>query len=262
MMNCSEAKELIQLYMDNELDARNTLGVQHHLEACPSCRSLLDYFIKQDQTLQAFAKSQGQGNNALREAILQAIHNAPLNAPAEPVKARGSVVKSWLRSPALRRIAAVLVVAMAIAFFLLRGSVSEKVYADVILDHEHHCTLDRLTRAISDPEQIDKLCAEYGRLDKVPDLSAFGFSNVRAKICPLNKVKFLHLIYQSETQKPLSVFFRLHDDKEVISDDLMILKKQGYEIASVSNAGIDWVVISMLDESQTAAITRHLSENL
>jgi hypothetical protein len=260
-MNCSEAKELIQLYMDNELDARNTLGVQHHLEACPSCQSLLNYFIKQDQTLQAFAKSQRQDNVGLREAILQAIQREPVSPPAEA--ARASFLNGWLQRPAFRRIAAILVIAMTIAFFLLRGGINEKVYADGILDHEHHCTLDRLSKAkaISDPVQIDKLCAEYGGLGKVPDLSAFGFSNVRAKICPLDKVKFLHLIYQSDNQKPLSIFFRLHD-KELIGDDLLVLKKQGYEIASLSKAGIDWVVISMLDEQQTAAITRHLSENL
>jgi hypothetical protein len=262
-MNCLEAKELIQLYMDNELDPRNTLGVQHHLETCPSCQSLLNYFIKQDQSLQTFAKSQRQDNGNLREAILQAIHQEPVSPPAEAEAARTSFLKSWLQSPSFRRVAAILVVIMTIAFFLLRGGINEKVYADGILDHEHHCTLDRLSKAkaVSDPAQIDKLCAEYGRLDKVPDLSAFGFSNVRAKICPLDNIKFLHLIYQSDSQKPLSIFFRLHD-KELIGDDLLMLKKQGYEIASLSKAGIDWVVISMLDEQQTAAITKHLSENL
>lgn len=249
--------------MDNELDARNTLDVQQHLEACPSCQSLLNYFIKQDQTLQTFAKAQRQDNGNLREAILQAIQQEPASPPAEADAARAFFLKGWMQSPSFRRVAAILIVVMTIAFFLLRGGINEKVYADGILDHEHHCTLDRLNKAkaISDPAQIDKLCAEYGGLDKVPDLSAFGFSNVRAKICPLDKVKFLHLIYQSDNQKPLSIFFRLHD-QELIGDDLLMLKKQGYEIASLSREGIDWVVISTLDEQQTAAITKHLSENL
>jgi hypothetical protein len=259
-MNCSEAKELIQLYMDNELDARHTLEVQHHLKLCPSCQSLLDYFTRQDQTLQAVAKSQRQDNAALREAILQAIQKEPAQlSAADPAPWKG-----WLHNRALRRVAALLIVAMVVSFFLLRGGISEKVYADVILDHEHHCTLDRLARAkaVSDPVQIDKLCAEYGRMQRVPDLSAFGYSSVRAKICPLNKIKFLHLIYQSESEKPLSIFFRLHDDTRLIADELVMLKKQGYEIATLSKAGIDWVVISMLTEQQTAAITKHLSENI
>lgn len=260
-MKCSEAKELIQLYMDNELDARDTLDVQHHLEACLSCQSLLDYFIRQDQTLQAFAKSPRQDHESLRQAILQALRDEPVGLPAEAKPARVVPLQRWLRSPAWRRVAAVVIVALVAAFFLLRAGISEKVYADVILDHEHHCTLDRLSRAVSDPVQINKLCAEYGRLEKVPDLSAYGFSNVRAKICPLNNVKFLHLVYQSETQKPLSVFFRLHDAKSIAAD-LVMLKKQGYEIATLSEAGIDWVVISMLDEQQTAAIIGHLAEKL
>jgi hypothetical protein len=261
MMNCSAAKELIQLYMDDELDARNTLEVQHHLKACSGCQSLLDYFIKQDQTLQTFAKSPTQGNANLREAILLAIHKEPQVSPAEQTTARTYWLKNWLHSAALRRIAAVLIVAIVAAFFLLRGGINEKVYADVIKDHEYHCTLDKLTKAVSDPARIDELCAEYGKLEKTPDLSAYGFSNVRAKICMIEKVKLLHLVYQSETQKPLSIFFCLHD-KKIIDDDLVMLKRQGYEIASLSKAGIDWFVLSSLDEQQTAAIAKYLSEKL
>jgi hypothetical protein len=261
MMNCSAAKELIQLYMDNELDARNTLEVQHHLEVCSGCQSLLDYFIKQDQTLQTFVKAQPQDNANLREAIRLAIHNEPAISPAEQNLTRRFALKNWIQSAAFRRIAAVLIVVIVATFFLLRGGINEKVYADVIKDHEYHCTLDKLTKAVSDPVQIDKLCADYGKLEKTPDLSAYGFSNVRAKICAVNNVKLLHLVYQSETQKQLSVFFRLHDTK-LIGDDLVMLKRQGYEIASLSKAGVDWIILSSLDEQQTAAITKYLSEDL
>jgi anti-sigma factor RsiW len=259
MMNCSEARELIQLYIDNELDARNTLKAQQHLKACTSCSSLLDYFARQDQTLKQFARAEAQEHARLREDILGAIRRQSAASPDKPEVTRRSGLRSWLQRPAFRRIAAVLVIAIAAAFFLLRGGVNEKVYADVVADHAHHCTLDRLSRAVSDPVQIDKLCAEYGRLEKVPDLSPYGFSDVRAKICMVNKVKILHLIYQNEAQKPLSIFIRLHD-KEMIADELVMVKRQGYEIASYTKAGVDWFVISP-DEKQTSAMAKTLSEN-
>jgi anti-sigma factor RsiW len=260
MMNCSEAKELIQLYLDNELDARNTLEAQQHLEACPSCTRILDYFIKQDQTLKQFAKSETDDQANLRENILVAIRQQSATSHQEPNKGRIYRMQSWLQSPAFRRIAAVLVIAMVAAFFLLRGGLNEKVYADVVADH-NYCTLDKLSKTVSDSAQIDKLCAEYGKLNKAPDLSAFGFANVRAKICGVEQVKILHLIYQSESQKPLSLFLRLHDTR-MIADELVLLKREDYEIASFCNAGVDWFVVSSLDEKQTSAIARTLAESL
>lgn len=261
MMNCSEAKELIQIYMDNELDARNTLEVQHHLDVCSGCQSLLDYFIKQDQTLQTFVKSQTPDTASLRETILSEIRKEPVSSSAGSNTAQTGLIKSWLQSTTFRRIAAVLVIAVVAAFFLLRGGINEKVYADVVQDHEDHCTLDRLGKSASDPARINKLCADYGKLEKIPDLSSYGFSNVRARICMVDNVKVLHLIYQSDTQKPLSVFFCLHD-KKIIADKLVMLKREGYEIASLSKAGVDWFVISSMDEPQTAAIAKYLTENV
>jgi hypothetical protein len=258
MMNCSAAKELIQPYMDNELDARNTLEVQQHLEACSACQNILNYFIKQDLTLQALVRSQTQDNSNLRQAILSAIHKESETSFVEQNTAPIYSIKSWLQNTTFRRIAAVLIVAIIAAFFVLRGGINEKVYAGVIKDHEYHCTLDKLGRAVSDPAQIDKLCADYGRLDKTPDLSSYGFSNVRAKICQVNDVRLLHLVYQSDTQKPLSIFFCLHD-KKIIDNDFLMLKRQGYEIASLSKEGVDWFVISSMDEPQTAAIAKYLS---
>jgi hypothetical protein len=181
--------------------------------------------------------------------------------PARPDTTQIDSIKRWLQRTAFKRIAAVLVVAIVAAFFLLRGGINEKVYADVAQDHEDHCTLDKLGKSASDPARINKLCADYGKLEKIPDLSSYGFSNVRARICLVDNVKVLHLIYQSDTQKPLSVFFCLHD-KKIIDDKLVMLKREGYEIASLSKAGVDWFVISSMDEKQTAAIAKYLTENV
>jgi len=44
-MNCGETKELIQLYLDNELDARSALAVQQYLDSCPPCSRQLNAFL-------------------------------------------------------------------------------------------------------------------------------------------------------------------------------------------------------------------------
>jgi anti-sigma factor RsiW len=264
MMNCSEARELIQLYMDDELDARNTLGVQRHLEGCPVCAAQLDYFVKQDQALKQIARAAPGEHAMLRETILAEIRRLP--AGDQGVKESKPWQQTLLRRPALLRIAVLVILALVAAFFLLRGSpfINHKVYADAVEDHAHHCTLEQLARvspSVSNLEQIDRLCAENGRFKKTPDLSGFGFGDIRARYCGVNGVKVLHVIYQSDSQRPLSIFMCLHRP-ELIDDQLVMLKKEGYEVASFSKSGVDVFVVSSLDEKQTSAIVKTLAESL
>src|SRR5262245_40227187 len=114
-MNCSEAKELIQLYLDEELSSRDTLDVQRHLESCPSCTTLLDYFARQDSMLKQFARAETLDNSQLRGKILQAINE-------EKRLPEVSRWRSFVSTPVFRRVAAVLIFVAIIAFFVLRGS--------------------------------------------------------------------------------------------------------------------------------------------
>jgi len=36
-MNCHEIQSLTGPYLDSELDAKTSLGIQQHLAACPAC---------------------------------------------------------------------------------------------------------------------------------------------------------------------------------------------------------------------------------
>lgn len=259
-MNCVDARELIQLYMDDELSSREALDVQHHIDSCSACASLLDYFTQQDEALRQFARSETLDNQALREQILKDILSQRSATPVRPW---------WLQvsqSPVFRRIAAVLIVALVIGFFLLRGGtpINPKVYADAVEDHADHCTLDKLDSfkvTVRDPVELDRLTTAYSKLAKLPDLSAFGYGNPRAVICTINSKRALHLIFQNPEQKPLSVFVRLHDQK-MIADDLVTLAKGECEVASMSKDGTDLFVVTYLDERQTAAIAKAIAAQL
>ena len=266
-MNCSEVKELIQLYLDNELDARNTLAVQRHLEACSLCAVQLAYFLKQDEGLKETARSAAADHSALRDTILRMIRQEAVADHRQGPAAQPRGLRAWLRRPVVLRLAAVLLIVIVAAFFLLRGAapfINEKVYADIVEDHVDHCTiekLDKLKGTVSDPAQIDRLCGENGRLKTTPDLSEFGFAEVRARYCRINGKKVLHLIYQSGAQPPLSVFMRVHDG-EMIADQLVLLKREGYEVASFMKSGVDLIVAASLDEKQTKTIAKRLSDGL
>ena len=244
-MNCAEAKELIQPYIDSELDCRDTLEVQHHLESCSSCAGLIESFIKQDGSLRQAARDERIETALMRERILSDIRKEPI----EPDKSKFL----FHRAAAA---AALVLIASLVALWILPGSpVSGKVYADAIDDHAHHCSLERLTKMkiASDPVDIDRLVSEYSGMKKAPDLSAFGFSDVRAKICPLDKVKAAHVVYQHASEPPLSLFLWRHTD-DLKTGRLIAAARDGFTVVSVSESDIDMIVISSMDEKQTREI--------
>ncbi len=257
-MNCVDARELIQLYMDDELSSREALDVQHHIDSCSACASLLSYFTRQDETLRLYARSETSDYNGLREQIVKDIRNQSAATPN-----RGW----WLgltQSPVLRRVAAVLIVALVIGFFLLRGSINPKVYADAVEDHSDHCTLDKLDSyrvTVRDLNKLNELAVNNSKLAKMPDLSAFGYANPRAVMCTLNGKRLLHLVFQSDEHKPLSVFMGLHD-KKIIEDEMTTLTRGECNIASMSKDGTDLLVVSFLDESKTVTIAKAIAAQL
>jgi anti-sigma factor RsiW len=258
-MNCVDARELIQLYMDDELSSREALDVQHHIDSCSACASLLHYFTRQDEALRLFAKTETPDYQQLREQIIKDIMKQPAPAPN----------RSWwlglVQSPVFRRVAAVLVVAVVIGFFFLQsGTRVSKAYVDAVEDHSDHCTLavlDSYRVTVRDPLELDKMTVRYSKLAKTPDLSAFGYGEARAVICTINSKKALHLIYQHPEQKPVSLFIRLHDQK-MIEDDLTTLTQGEYKVSSLSKAGTDLFVVSQQSDAQTAAFARAIAEQL
>jgi anti-sigma factor RsiW len=252
-MNCSEVKDLIQVYLDNELDARNTLEVQRHLEYCPACSRLLEAYLVQDQALKRSARLESVDSSAAREKILATIRNQPPQARFQ-----------WLLRPVWRRVAVAAVVIIAVVL-LLRGAfvpgINERVYAAVASDHADHCSIEMVMGAITDINELDKLCAEYARMRATPDLSVFGLANPRGRICTVNGEQFLHLIFYDQERQPLSVFAKPHSI-DSITKRSVLYHEGGYQVASVSRSGVDVLVVSSFGDEKTTAIGQEIADQL
>lgn len=112
MMRCSKVKKLISDYIDNELTSKQTEVLEKHLKECPGCRQTLEDFKK-------IAEKSGK----LKEI-------SPPEWSWMRIKARiGSQSKStqlklknrwdWLRTPAFRLTAALLMVAVVAGVVLI-----------------------------------------------------------------------------------------------------------------------------------------------
>jgi anti-sigma factor RsiW len=253
-MNCYQVKELIQLFMDDELDACSTLKVQQHLEACTACRRLLDALLMQDQLLKQAARADTPDSSQVRARILAAIHHQP----------------AFIKTPKLRRliwprIAATAVTAIIILLLVLRGlwmpDQHQSVYAAAVSDHVMHCSVEAMSSAITNSEELDQLATRYGRIGRIPDLSAFSYGDPRGRICEFNGVEFLHLVYYHPTEQPLSLFLGPHSAR-LSAEQLTVLRQDRYLVSAASRSGVDLLVVSLLDEQQALAITNALLAQL
>src|SRR5438128_10477281 len=67
-MKCAEARKLVRLYLDSELDAKNSFEVEQHLESCAECAGLFEAEKKFDERLGRFARH-GEMTRSLWEKI-------------------------------------------------------------------------------------------------------------------------------------------------------------------------------------------------
>jgi hypothetical protein len=248
-MNCNETKDLIQLHLDNELDSRATLEVQRHLELCSACASLLQTYAKQDELLKEAALGASLNTEALRKRILEGI------ARQQKPDRRQRTMALLLRT------AAALIIALS-TFALVRWGgpgFGGTVYAAVAADHADHCAPDDTHRAEHDVAEIEKMVRRYSHLDQTPDLSSFGYGSVRAIICRINGVHYLHLIYQStNNQAPISIFF----SRDAGGSSAGEIKNEGNftVLTSSPSSQNKFFIVSSLDQQTAGRLAESISQ--
>jgi anti-sigma factor RsiW len=67
-MKCAEVRKFVRLYLDSELDAKNSFEVEQHLESCAECAGLFEAEKKFDERLGRFLRG-GQATRALWENV-------------------------------------------------------------------------------------------------------------------------------------------------------------------------------------------------
>src|SRR5436309_2084719 len=67
-MKCAEVRKFVRLYLDSELDAKNSFEVEQHLESCVECAGLFEAEKKFDVRLGRFLR-RGQATRAVWENV-------------------------------------------------------------------------------------------------------------------------------------------------------------------------------------------------
>jgi len=124
-MNCQETKELLDRYVDGELQAIEKRDVKAHLAACPLCQ--LEY--EKEQKFDALVK-----NHVHREEAPFELREAVINRLEQP-----SPLKEWwdslLGTPAFKMALSSVMIFIMAAFILLNVNKPFPLFSEAVSNH-------------------------------------------------------------------------------------------------------------------------------
>jgi len=247
-VDCNEVRNLLDAYLDDELDPATSLQIEQHINDCPGCPERLQNRRALKQALQADALYH-RAPDSLRRRV-------QLSTPA-PLSVRwGDRLRQniWV-SLAAALILGVLVTAGLFQTPLLRSNTPNDSLAQQVIDsHIRSLMADHLSDVISTDQHTVKPWFD-GKLDFSPtviNLEDQGFPLIGGRLDYLDDRPVTALVYQR--QKHIINLFIWPQANSSASDTAPITI-QGYHAISWLNSGtIYWAVSDLeLSELQTFA---------
>lgn len=238
-MNCDEVRQLIDAYVDGELDLVNSLAVERHLADCPDCGPIY------------------HNRRALREAMRSGAlyFSAP---PALEMRLRRSIRQanaSSVMRPSLRRWGALAAILLAVLLTagLVRGLIApptDDALAQEVLDsHLRSLMTNHLSDVTSSDQHMVKPWFD-GKIDFSPtviDTSSQGYPLVGGRLDYLDNRSVAALVYQRR-QHIINLF--IWPSANAQSNGTQTLTRQGYHLIYWTQAGMAFWAVSDLNEAE------------
>lgn len=205
-MNCSEAMDVLPAYLTGELEPANAQALEAHLQDCTACARETEQQKSLDLRLQAAVQSE---NTDVTGILLRVKQHILAEAAAQVQSgSRALLPRRWI-GVALGAAAAVLVAVLA--YNVLLGQRTARVYADAAEDHRDEVTLAQPRHWRTDLAEIQSLAEKRGvPATAVDALNGSGYRLERGRICQLETHLYLHLVVTDGTRE-YSLFLRSTD---------------------------------------------------
>jgi anti-sigma factor RsiW len=239
-VDCSEIQELLDPYLDGELDLIRSLEVERHLAACSSCAAALGA----SQSLQM----------ALRSAPMRYSPPRLLDARVRAALRRQSSFRRFVSAAAAGVGAAVLLI-VAVGAWLIWGD--DATGREVAAAHVRSLMAEHRTDVASSNRHTVKPWFT-GRLDyapPVPDVSSCGFNLVGGRLDYLDGRPVAALVYERR-QHVINLFVWPAPDAP--ESQLKVLSRQGYSLIHWDYAVMTWWAVSDLNVDELRSFVAHI----
>jgi anti-sigma factor RsiW len=240
-MNCAQAKPLIDLYADGELNAAAIMELEQHIQSCPSC----DLAWRNLQTLKKTLKQDALYFTAPKE-LRQRI-KAELPAPIKTSPQRTTGNWNWLTTAMSGAFAVCLALLLIVA--QSRPSSEQRLAQEIVSSHVRSLMANHVMDVVSTDQHTVKPWFN-GKLDFSPpvkDLAAQGFPLVGGRLDYLDGRGVAALVFQR--QKHIINLF-VWPAKEPDAKANTIPPSQGYNLIHWSDAGMAFWAVSDLNEKE------------
>jgi anti-sigma factor RsiW len=245
-MDCPNAQTLLDGYLDGELDPVRNLEIEEHLHGCARCaQSCSDHQIIRGglKTESLYFKAPADLQKRIQRSVRQA---AKAEAPA------GWFSGSWFKIAAPLATAA-LVVLMLVPYF--GGPSSDQLLTqEVVASHIRSLMANHLADVPSTDEHTVKPWFN-GKLDFSPpvsDLAKQGFPLVGGRLDYLSNRPVAALVYRRD-KHVINVFVWPSDSSAQTAGP--IKTQQGYHVVRWTSSGMNFWVVSDLEQNELARFT-------
>lgn len=236
-MNCEDARNPLNPYLDGELDLVKSLEIEAHLKDCQTCAQAYDD-LRSLHSAVSDAALRFQPPAALLKRVRSSIGNQP------EVSNRSSRFNwRWL-IPTMAGIA--VIGALSFLAFQNRPSTNDLLAQEIVSSHVRSLMEKHLTDVPSSDQHTVKPWFD-GRLDFSPpvkDLAVAGYSLVGGRLDYIGNRPVAALVYQHR-QHYINVFVWPSNGASDYSPKALV--RQGYNLINWTNSGMNYWATSDLN---------------
>jgi len=247
-MSCRETKNLLNAYVDGELDSAGSLSVESHIRSCASC-------LEEVERLHALASAiQNGGLRFKAPARLKRSVNASIRAakPRRPLF-------DWRWASAFASLVVIVLLGWVTATKWTRSSAEALLVNEIVASHVRSMMANHLSDVASSDSHTVKPWFS-GKLDYSPpttDLTAQGFRLIGGRLDYLENRPVAALVYQ-RSQHFINLFVWPANDAAIPQQDQ--LARQGYNLIHWTKAGMTYWLVSELNLKELNECAQLLKE--